>query len=372
MIPEIPLFKVHMPRTVAEPLLSTLFSGYVGEGPKVREFEESFARSVQHPHCLAVNSATSGIQLALRLAGVGPGDEVISTPATCVATNMPILAAGAEIVWGDVDPVSGNLCPQDVARKITPKTRAVIMVHWGGNPCDLEAFSALARANPNVRWIEDAAHALGATHGGVRIGSHSDFVVFSFQAIKHITTVDGGMVLCRRPEDHERGRLLRWYGIDRDAPRAADFRLEADIQEWGYKVHMNDMAAVIGIEQLKYLDGIVARHRENASRFHSEFKDLPGVRTVAPVPGAEPSWWIYTIHVESRDAFQAHMTANGVMASRVHWRNDVHTAFHRAAVSALPGVDAFYRTQCSIPVGWWLEPADCDRIIRLVHDFAAG
>src|SRR5213080_1312942 len=142
----IPLFKVHMPETVLAPLAETVLSGYLGQGPRVAEFEKALAPWFGNNRVLTVNSATSGLQLALRLANVKPGDEVISTPMSCSATNVPIMAAGAKIVWADIDPQTGNIDPNDVARKVTERTRAIVAVHWSGYPCDLQELNAIARA----------------------------------------------------------------------------------------------------------------------------------------------------------------------------------------------------------------------------------
>ena len=265
----IPLFKVHFPETVKEDLWNTFTSGYIGQGPKVEEFEKQLGSFFKNKNVLTLNSGTSGLQLALRLSNVTWGDEVISTPMTCTATNMPILAAGAKIVWADIDPKTGNIDPNDIEKKITAKTKAIMMVHWGGNPCDIEAIHKLAK-DKNIKVIEDAAHAFGAHYQGKKIGSHSDFVVFSLQAIKHITTVDGGLLLCKSSEDYERGKLLRWYGIDREDNRK-DFRCEKDIKEWGYKFHMNDVCATIGLEQLKYVESIIEKQRKNAQFYDESF-----------------------------------------------------------------------------------------------------
>ena len=207
---QIPLFKVHMPKSVQEPLLEILFSGFIGQGPQVEKFEKILAKYIGNPYPLTVNSGTSALQLALRLAGIQLGDEVISTPMTCTATNMPILAAGAKIVWADIDRLTGNISAASIEEKITSKTKAIIAVHWGGYPCDMMAINAVAKKY-NIKVIEDGAHAFGAEYMQQKIGNHSDYVMFSFQAIKHITTVDGGVLFVRTKEDYQRGKLLRWY-----------------------------------------------------------------------------------------------------------------------------------------------------------------
>jgi len=362
------LFKVHMPKSVDKPLLEVLHSGFIGQGKKVDEFEERLGHYFGNKKVLTLNSGTSGLHLALRLANVGHGDEVITTAMTCTATNMPILAAGAKIIWADVDPVTGLIDPQSIERKITSKTRAIIMVHFGGIPCDIDAINAIAKKY-SLKTIEDGAHAIGAEYKGSKIGNHSDFTMFSLQAIKHFTTIDGGLLLCKDQSDYERGKLLRWYGIDRDAKRK-EFRCEEDIVEFGYKYHMNDISATIGIEQLKYIDEIVGKHIDNQEYYDRTLQNIKGVVVIKKPNESKSSSWLYTLHIDKRDLFSAWMSEQGVMTSRVHERNDKHTAFSDS-LCELPGVDAFNATQVSIPVGWWITREDREYIVDKIRSFCS-
>ena len=351
------LFKVFMPDTVFEPLKEVLTSGYIGEGERVREFERKLVPWFDNRNVLTTNSGTSAIQLAIRLADVGSGDEVISTPMTCTATNMPILIAGAKIVWADIDPWTGNIDSCDVAEKVTDKTKAIMCVDWGGHPCEFERLQKIAD-NANIKLIEDAAHAFGSIYNDKMVGSHCDFVCFSFQAVKTFTTVDGGALTCRSRNDYERGKLLRWYGIDRDL-KGKDLRCEADIKEYGYKFHMNDVAATIGIEQLKYVARNIKDTKLNAQKYNEAFL---GLRLRQ---GRGSCYWLYTIRVKNRDKFMEYMKDNGIMTSKVHARNDHHTCFAESRCN-LPGVDEFCSEQVSIPVGWWV---DADYIIEKVKSW---
>ena len=346
-----------------KPLREVLFSGYIGQGPRVERFERELAPWFGSKNVLTVNSGTSAIQLALRLAGVKPGDEVISTPMTCVATNVPMLAMGARIVWADTDPFTGNIDPEDVAKKITKKTKAIICVHWGGYPCELARLNALAAAH-GIKLIEDACHAFGATYHNRPVGSISDFTCFSFQAIKEITTVDGGALVCRSRKDLERGRLLRWYGIDRDENRK-DFRCEKNIREFGYKFHMNDVAATIGIEQLKYVQNNLEKNRRHAARYDEAFSFFVHVNPLRYKKDRLSSYWLYTLRVRQPRVFMERMEKAGIVASQVHARNDKHAIF-KASAAQLPGVDEFTAHQVCIPVGWWLTPGERYRIIECV------
>ena len=362
----IPLFKVPLRKSVLEPLTKTLLSGYITQGPKVEEFERGLVPWVGSPNVLSVNSCTSSITLALRLCGVGPGDEVISTPQTCAATNVPILDRGADIVWSDVDPWTGNLDPLDVERKITDKTKAILAVHWGGYPCELDALLGISKKY-GVPLIEDAAHAFGSTYRGKPVGAQLSFCCFSFQAIKILTTVDGGALVCPSIESYRRGKLLRWFGIDRDTPRT-DLRCENDIVEGGYKFYMNDVNATIGIDQLQSVAERIAIQRGNAAFYDERLASMRKVKRLRYSADRASAYWLYTVRVDDRAAFQALMTSKGIQVSQVHVRNDLHTAFS-AYRRNLPGVDAFSRDQVSIPVGWWVTKKDREKIFRAVQEY---
>jgi len=354
-----------MADTVGPAVTRTLYSGYIGQGPIVDAFERELAARFGVPRAVTVNSGTSALHLACHMAVDDAGDaEIISSPMTCTATNTPIVCNGARIVWADVDPLSGNIDPEAIERAITARTRAIMMVHWGGNPCDIDSICAIGRSN-GIAVIEDAAHALGTTYRGRPVGAHSDFVAFSFQAIKQVTAVDGGCLVCRKPEDDARARLLRWYCIDREATAPGDLRSEIDVPEAGYKFHMNDVAATIGRENFKQLDWLVARHRDNA-RFYDEAFRAASTIAVAPqnLDGAS-AYWLYTIHLDNRDEVIKGLREHGIGASKVHGRNDTLSGF-AAFRRSLPRCDAFDRTHLCIPVGWWVSEQDRERVADCV------
>lgn len=360
----IPLFRVFMPESVDKPLLETLHSGYVGEGPRVVEFEKLLGERLGNPNVLALNSGTSAIQLALRLAGVKPGNTVISTPMSCSATNSPIVLAGAKIRWCDIDPLTGNMDPNALAKTYMEPGTTLVFVDWGGYPCDIPSLREVGQRAFFVPFIEDAAHALGSSLDGYPVGYYmANFTCFSFQAIKTISTVDGGALVCDNEKNADRGRLLRWFGIDRNAQRE-DLRCEADIAEPGYKMHMNDVTGTIGIEQLKHLDKLVARQRENAAHYDEAFQGDSNFVMLRREKGFESNFWLYTIRLKrDRDGFMRRMKEAGVMTSKVHARNDLYSMFADFRCS-LPGVDEFYGSHICLPVGWWVTDEDRAYIIE--------
>jgi dTDP-4-amino-4,6-dideoxygalactose transaminase len=387
---EIPLFRVFMSPTAAEEVGKVLNSGYIGQGPKVDEFEKILKSHFNHDYVLTLNAGTSALHLALHLLkkpssydkifdgmaleksawpGLQEGDEVLATPMTCTASNWPILANNLRIKWVDIDPTTLNMDLDDLARKITPRTKVIMLVHWGGYPNDLDRIKEIQEKayqmygfKPVV--IEDGAHSLGSTYKGKPIGSHGNMTMYSLQAIKHITSIDGGLLLTPYKDLHNRAKLMRWYGIDRDGDRK-DFRCEADVEEWGFKFHMNDVCATVGIENLKHAGEIISKHRDNAKYYDQNLKNTPGVTLLTRHNGHDSSYWIYSLLVENRDGFYKHMKECGIAVSQVHERNDKHTCVKEFR-SNLPALDKTIGKIVSIPVGWWVTEEDRKYIVDCI------
>lgn len=369
---EIPLFKVFMPKTVQKPLMKVLMSGYIGQGSKVEEFEKSLEKYIGNPYILTLNSGTSALHLALRLIGVKKGDEVISTPLTCTATNWPIIATGATIVWSDIDPKTANIDIESIKSKITPKTSAIMVVDWGGLPVDIDkirkiAFKVVKGKKIKIPIIEDAAHAFGAFYKNKKVGNNANFTCFSFQAIKHLTTIDGGLLTVKNKEHFKKGKLLRWYGIDREN-KNTDSRIEVDVDDWGYKFHMNDVAATIGLEQMKYVEKILKKHRKNAEYYNKNLIDLNNVILLKEPQNSVSSYWLYTIKVKNRDKFRMFMQNNGIAISQVHRRNDTHPVVKKFKTK-LTNLDKFEKEMICIPVGWWVSKKDRLKIVSTIKKY---
>ena len=358
----VPLFKVHMPpREVLLPRLeAVLYSGQIGDGQIVQQFEDEFGRFIGTRRALALSSGTAALHTALLLANVGPGDEVVSTPMTAEPTNVAIMHTGATIVWADVDPLSGNMAPESLRERITGRTKAVVVVHYAGVPVRLREIREIA-AQHGLPVVEDAAHALGAWYGDAKIGTHSEYVIFSFQAIKHMTTGDGGVLVCGRDEDLGRARRLRWFGIDRTQPRTT-----VDVNEVGYKYNTNNVTAAIGLAQLEVIDTAIARHMDNGRYYDQALADIPGLQICAHDPVARPSHWLYTLLAERRDDLARWLTECGVECSIVHRRNDLHPVF-RASRRELPGLDEFYGRMLHIPCGWWVGEEERDYVAGCIR-----
>lgn len=361
----IPLFKVHTPDNIGHKLQKVFDTGMITEGEYSDKFEAMFGEYIQNSNCSLVNSCTSALTLSYVVSGVQPGDEVITTPMTCMATNEPIDTLGAKIVWADIDPKTGNIDPDSVKSKITSRTKAIVGVHWAGQPFEIDDIRAIA-SNHGIKVIEDAAHATGASYKGEKIGNHSDFVCFSFQAIKHFTTVDGGAVLSNNKEDDYRIKKLRWFGLDR---KYKGSKWEQDIEESGYKFHMNNINACIGIEQMKFIEGIVKKHKLNHRFFQDNINNSKIIK-MKENRYSESSCWIYTILTEDRDNLQKYLASKGISSDPVHVRNDTYSVFDRfKSKSPLLGADEFCSKHLNIPVGWWLSEEERDYIVEVVNSY---
>lgn len=365
----VPLLRVYMSPDAPKAVIDVLLSGFIGEGERVKSFEKALCAEFNWPHVLAVNSCTSALQLALRLAGVGHGDLVLSTPATNMATNSTILAMGAKPYWVDLDSTTGRVDPFKLPHELPENVKALMVMDWGGTPCDYKELYYYTSRN-GIKLIVDSAHSLGAVYAGKFTGSFADFTCFSFQAVKHVTTGDGGALVCKDEADHKKGRLLRWFGIDRDNPtKQSDLRCEAPIYDFGYKFHMNDIAASIGLANFEHVDEILGKHRSNAAFYDKELAGLSEfVRPVVVPSDRVSSYWLYTIRVLDgwRDQFAEELRNKGVACSKVHSRNDEHPCMPHDQI--LSGVDAWYRTQLSIPVGSWVTEEDRQYVVQSIKD----
>ena len=364
---KISLFGVYMPKGAAEAVAKTLYTGYIAEGPRVKEFTQMVSAYLQNPNTMMLNNCTMALQIACHLSGVQPGDEVISTPLTSICTNVPIAHLKGKPVWADVDPTTGISDINDVEKLINKRTKAILLLHKDGDVVDLEKYVDLAKSY-NVKLIEDCAHTYGAKYNGKMIGNHGDFCCFSFQAIKQITTGDGGCMTVRDEEMFERAKKLKWMGVDHDKRNGNPWR--ADITELGYKANMNDIAASIGIEAQKDIDMVIEKYHHNGELFTRTLKEMniPGVTLLRRDPLCYSAYWTYVIMSEKRDALCAFLEENNIAADQNHPRNDVWTIF-KDSRRELPGVDFFGARELSLPCGWWVDDEDIFRICDLIKKF---
>jgi dTDP-4-amino-4,6-dideoxygalactose transaminase len=234
-----------------------------------------------------------------------------------------------------------------------------MLVHYAGMVCDMDEFNKIA-IEFNIPIIEDAAHAMGAKYNGLLIGCNSEYTIFSLQAIKHMTTVDGGFLAVKSQAKHDQGRLLRWFGLDKKKAR-----LENDIKTPGFKYHMNNVNATIGLVQMKHVREVVGKYIENGKFFDENLKGIAGVELLEYNSNTEASYWLYTMKVDNREAFIAKLAKEGIMASELHLRNDRHSLFEESN-TVLPVFDQFYKKMVHIPCGWWVTKEDREKIINVI------
>jgi len=360
----IPLFKPFVAHECISNLEDIFKGGNLTEGSFSDLFEEKFSEYIGNKNVSLTNSGTSALHLAGILAGIKSGDEVITTAMTCMATNEPFFNMGAKLVFADVDVTTGNICPRSVRSKVTDKTKAIVVVHWAGQPVDLDEIHSIAKEF-NLKVIEDAAHALGSEYNGVKIGNHSDFVCFSFQAIKHLTCGDGGALACKAEEDVIRARKIRWFGLDRKFNGLS--RWDQDITESGYKYHMNNINASIGLENLKNINLIISRHIKHRNFFDLNITNKKVVKMNKPKKTLSSSW-IYSLLVEDRVEFISHLKENGISCDRVHVRNDKYSVFG-GLNKELILLNEFDSKLVNIPVGWWLSKQELNHICESVNKY---
>ena len=360
-------------------ITDSLKSGWLTTGPKTKRFEEMVAEYTGAKYALAVNSGTAGLHISLLAAGIGEGDEVITTSLTWAATANMIATVGAKPVFVDIEDATLNIDPQRVAEAITPRTKAILPVHFAGLPCDMAAIAGLARER-NLVVIEDAAHAIGTEYDGQRVGNISDLAVFSFHPIKNITTGEGGAVTTNNDEWAQRMKLLRFHGVSRDSFSRASARGSAryDVECVGYKYNMLDLQAALGIHQLAKLDGFIAARRAIARRYDEGLADLPGLKLPTMGRGQDRhAWHLYVVRPQfmPRDDFMNALAdrniGTGLHFLAVHMSSYYQQRYGYQA-GDFPVAEAASEQVCSLPLFPDMTPQDAEDVIAAVKEVVAA
>ena len=346
-------------------VMDVLDTTFVSAGKVSEQFETSLSDKLGLVNPVSLNSGTSSLHLALDVAGIGEGDEVITTPQTFVATGLAILMVKATPVFADIQLETGNISPKSIKEKITEKTKAIMPVHWAGYPCDMDEINQIAKEN-NLVVIEDAAHALGATYKGKPIGSISDFTAFSFQAIKHLTTGDGGALCCMDQKDYNEARNRRWFGIDRENSKPSILGERVfDIEKVGFKYHMNDLAAAVGLGNLEEFPERLKRIREIASMYREELVDVQGLKLLIYKHDRESAYWLFTMLVENRLDFIKKMKAAEIPVSVIHQRIDRFSVFGNQTLGLI-NQEKFDNNQIAIPIHSDLSADDINKVVSTI------
>jgi len=375
---QIPVFRPSVGAEELEALREVLESGWLGLGPKTKEFEDRFAHYVEAAYAVGTNSCTAALHIALIVLGIGPGDEVITTPMTFVSTNHAILYVGATPVFCDIEPDTLNIDTKKIEPLITDRTRAIMAVHYGGHPCDMSAILDIAQRH-ELRVIEDAAHACGAKYKGRQVGSIGDATCFSFHAVKNLACGTGGMLTLHDRALAERARRLRWMGVDKDthARVKGSYSWSYDVTELGYPYHMNDVVAAIGLAQLDKLDAANARRREIAGAYSAALANIgylemgifmPLAETPVEKSYATSAFHNYVIKTARRDELMAFLGDRGI-ATGVHYMPnhlyDMYTPYRRT----LPVAEGVWKRLVTLPLFPALTDSQVEYIIAAIKEF---
>ena len=345
----ISIFNTYIHPEANEKVKNVLDSTFVSEGKLVKAFEDKISSEMGIKNPVAVNSGTSALHLALVMAGVKKNDEVILPAQTFIATGSVILQQSAVPVFADIEYENGNISFQSIKNKLSSKTKAIIVVHWGGYPCDMDEILQLA-ANNNIMVIEDAAHCLGSTYKDKVIGEISDFTCFSFQAIKHLTTGDGGAIACRNKEIFNKTMTNRWFGIDRANSKTSLLGERVfDVDSLGFKYHMNDYSAALGLANFTNFKKRLQHRLNLANIYKQELSKIDGISLFEYSSDRQSSYWLYGFHVEKRDSFISTLKSNGIIASVIHQGIDRYKIFGGMDME-LKNQRKFDRTQIHIPI----------------------
>ncbi|KQB57654.1 MULTISPECIES: DegT/DnrJ/EryC1/StrS aminotransferase family protein [Acidovorax] len=380
-LPFLPFARPDIGPAEIDAVSAAMRSGWVTTGPKTKEFEQAFTAFLGGGglQSIAVNSATAGLHLALEALGIGPGDEVIAPTLTFTATVEVVRYLGADPVLVDVDPVTLNIDPAKVRAAITPRTKAIMPVHYGGLACDMDAILAIAKEH-HLKVVEDAAHALPTTWRGTLVGQlQSDVTVFSFYANKTITTGEGGMAVTHDPALAQRMRTMRLHGMSRDAFDRFTSKTPAwyyEVIAPGFKYNMTDVAAAMGVEQLARLPQFVQRRQALANRYHEQLAPLPLNLPANAPQGDIHAWHLYVIRLRAdaplgRDEAIQALSDRGIGTS-VHYvplhRHPYWRDRYQLTPEMFPQADAAYQAMISIPLFTAMGDSDQDRVIAALHE----
>lgn len=364
---QITIYNTYISPLAAQKVNETLTSTFISEGKLVKEFEQALSSELSLSNPVALNSGTTALHLALDLAGVTEGCEVILPAQTFVATGLVILQQKAVPVFADINYENGNINVASVREKITPKTKAILCVHWGGYPCDMDDLHALAKEY-NLTVIEDAAHALGATYKNKTIGSISPYTCFSFQAIKHLTTGDGGALAIPDPAKYKEAFTKRWFGINRDTAMPTELgERNYDINALGYKYHLNDYAAALGIANLQGLKERLQHRKKIVDIYHEQLKQVPGLQLFKHENDRESANWLFGVHVENRLSFIRKLKEHNIAASVIHQRIDRNSVFGGIKKDLL-NQEKFDATQIHIPLHDAVSLEDAEYITKIIKE----
>jgi len=361
------LFYPYISKKTVKLLSSRLKTRWVGQGPMVDKFEKNFSKLfLNKKKCIATGSGTDALHLAYILAGIKKNDEVLVPVFTCTATNIPLLYIGAKIRFVDINPNTMNISIADLKRKISKKTKAIVCVHYGGNVCEMKEILKIAKKK-NIKVIEDAAQALGAEYNNKKIGTLSDFTTFSFQAIKHITTGDGGLLAIKNQKLISKAKRIRWFGIDREKKQKGTW--ENDIKEIGYKYQMTDLGACIGLTGLEDFNNIIKHRRKIYNIYLKGFRKNKKIKCIHDYSKKNKTGaWLFTICSDMKDKIQKKLKEFNIESNQVHFRNDKYSIFKKfVKKDKFRNMDYIENKYLVLPLHTKVASSDAEKIVRVIN-----
>lgn len=358
-----------VPKEAITEVAKTLRSGWINTGKKEKELREKVCDKWGFSYCVAINNGTAALRASLAMLGVGPGDDVISTPFTFIATNTSILEQGAKPVFADINYEDLNIDPKSIEKKITKKTKAIMVVHYGGNPVDLDEIREIGRKH-NLPVIEDAAHAMGSMYKGNYIGAKGDFVCFSLQVVKIINSGDGGLISTSNKKYYGKLKKIIWYGIDREAkktslldPLPQSFRGDT----LGFKYNMNDITATLACVGIDYYNEAASKRQIIGKRYRDELAACQGIKLMKYYDDRKPNYQIFPIHVKNRVTFAKELKKHNIMVNINNRRNDIYPMFGGLR-SDLPVTAKADRDVVLLPMHADLTEKQVDYIIKTIQE----
>ncbi len=366
----IPVFKPAYDNEELEALREPFASGWIGLGPKTRKFEEKFAQFISTKHAVGLNSGTAALHLAMQVMGVS-GGEVITTPITFVSTNHAILYNNATPVFADVEEDTLNIDPLEIEKLITKQTKAIVAVHYGGHACQMDAIMDLAGKH-KLKVIEDCAHSCGGRYNGQPTGSIGDVGCFSFHAVKNLACGEGGMITLNDQELDTRLRSLRWLGITKDTwdrAKTEAYSWFYNVEEVGYKAHMNDIPAALGLVQLRKLEKLNERRRQIVKQYNTAFSEAEWLITPVEKSYTRSALHNYVIKLEQRDKFVQYMADKGISTGVHYYPNHLYPVY-KPYYRKLPVAESVWHKIVTLPLFPDLTQSQIDYIIETVLAFS--
>lgn len=351
----IPIYKPYMPNNISAEINEILYSGQLGYGKYGKQFENQLKRYIECNYILTVSSYNVAMQIVLSTLGLKFGDEVIASPVSCLASNQPFAVRGLKVVWADVNPETGSMCPNDVKSKITKKTKAIFHNHFCGYLGDIEQINELGKRY-GIPIVDDGIEAFGSQYKGNKLGNvGTDITVFSFQTVRLPNTIDGGAIVFNDKELYEKALLVRDYGIDRTIFRTPNGEInpDCDIKLEGYAGLMSELNSYIGTRQMDDIENLLAIQKNNATLWNTKLLFEEDIETITLNQYAQPNYWVYGVICEDKNKSILDFKSQGFYATGVHINNNIYSIFGNSMI--LKGVNEFMKRFLAIPSGWWFD-----------------